>query len=69
MVFFTLRIMVLRLSAPVISEMWPRIWPHVLTELLTIFQPQSAVDNLLKVEAVKFLEILSTLGIEEFHMF
>jgi hypothetical protein len=39
MVIFMLRIMMLKLSAPTISEMWPRIWPHVLTELLAIFSP------------------------------
>jgi len=68
MVMFTLRIMMLRLDAPCISEMWPRVWPHVLTELFTIFSNNSVTVEL-KVEALKLLEILSTLGIEEFHMF
>ena len=68
MVLFTLRIMMLRLDSPCISEMWPRVWPHVLTELFTIFS-NNAVTVELKVEALKLLEILSTLGIEEFHMF
>jgi hypothetical protein len=70
-VFFLLRIMMLKMASTVITEMWPRIWPHLVTELFQLFSPKlkTVKDPRLRVEGLKFLEMLSTLGIEEFQSF
>jgi hypothetical protein len=66
-VLLCLRVFFYNLSPPVISEMWPRLWPHLLTELIQIFEKKEPISHMLA--ALKLLELLSAITNEEFHMY
>ena len=67
-VLFLLRVLILRLSPGIISEIWPRLWPHVLTELMQVVEQQNKnPQNFLA--TLKFLELISVVNNEDFHMY
>ena len=66
-IFFCIRCMLLRLSPIKISELWPGLWPHVLTELMKILEKADNPENFLA--SLKLLEFLSIINNEEFHMY
>lgn len=63
----------LRLSANSLAEVLRKLWPHLLNELVNVFDssqqnPQSERDYLLQIEGMKVVELMSQLNIEDFHM-
>jgi len=66
-VFLGIRVLMLKLSPPAISEIWPRLWPHVLSELMQIVEKNENLTNCMA--ALKFLDLISTINNEEFHMY
>ena len=63
----------LRLSATSLAEVLRKLWPHLLNELVNVFDssqqnPGSERDYLLQIEGMKVVELMSQLNIEDFHM-
>lgn len=66
-VLFTVRILLLKLSHTALSNIWPQLWPHILTELMQMMQPDENIH--LKYVALKFLDLISAVNSEEFLMY
>lgn len=77
-VFFLTRVMLIRLNTQTLTEALRKLWPHLLNELISVFemrsdaeQQQQALDqesSKLTIEAIKLVELLSSLNIEDFQM-
>lgn len=67
-VLFAFRVLVVKSSPAVLEEIWPRLWPHIFAELVPVFR-SSKGDWKLRLEALKVIELLSVLGLEEFQMY
>lgn len=80
-VFFLTRVILIRLNTQTLTEALRKLWPHLLTELISVFETRSAdpengnskantaldKENAdLTIEAIKLVELLSSLNIEEF---
>jgi hypothetical protein len=76
-VFFLTRVMLIRLNTQTLTEALRKLWPHLLNELISVFetrsdaeqQQQQALDqesSKLTIEAIKLVELLSSLNIEDF---
>ena len=63
-VFFTVRVLLLKLSHNALNNNWPQLWPHLLTELMQMLQPEEPLMQ--KFAALKFLDLFSALNSEEF---
>jgi len=66
LVFLLVRVMIYKMTAPYISEEWPRIWPHLFMELHRRLTGKQAGQQL---AAVKLLELLECLDIEDFRYY
>ena len=66
LVFLLVRVMVYKMTAPSIADVWPRIWPHLLMEIHRRLTGQNAGQQL---AAVKLLELLECLDIEDFRFY
>ena len=70
LVLFTVRVLLLKLSHTVLSNVWPQLWPHLLTELMQMMQMMQTEENLqLRYAALKFLDLISAINNEEFLMY
>lgn len=60
----------LRLSTSALAEALRKLWPHLLNELVNVFDVAqgSERDYLLQIEGMKIVELMSQLNIEDFHM-
>ena len=64
----------IRLNNQVLTESLRKLWPHLLNELICIFEVDRELmlkdkDNEnLTIEAIKLVELLSSLNIEDFQM-
>jgi len=67
-VLFAFRVLMVKSSPAVLEEIWPRLWPHIFAELVPVFRA-SRGDWKLRLEALKVIELLSVLGLEEFQMY
>jgi hypothetical protein len=56
--------MLIKLDVPTVSEIWPRLWPHLFVELVRIFSDNVAAMH--QLSAVKLLELLYLIGNEDF---
>mmetsp|Transcript_7964 Transcript_7964/g.7834 ORF Transcript_7964/g.7834 Transcript_7964/m.7834 type:complete len:297 (-) Transcript_7964:33-923(-) len=65
-VFFCIRVLLVKLSPQLLNDIWPRIWPHTLTELLQILEANSKIPNCLA--ALKLIDTMIVLNIQEFIM-
>lgn len=65
-IFLCLRVLLVRLSWSVIAECWPRLWPHIFSHLPRVLQNETS--NEACVAALRLLELLSHLGLEDFHL-
>lgn len=63
-IFLTIRAMLVKLSSNCINDIWPRLWPHVFTEIITLFKGHS--NNSALISALKLLEQLSAINHEQF---
>jgi len=70
LVFLTIRILVFKLSPANLSELWPRIWPHLMSEILEILaayrNSNTSKHCQLVLACIKLLELMSLLNTEEF---
>lgn len=60
----------LRLSPSALAEALRKLWPHLLNELVNVFDLTNGEsrDYLLQIEGIKIVELMSQLNIEDFHM-
>jgi hypothetical protein len=76
-VFFLTRVMLMRLNTKILTETLRKLWPHLLNELISVFEMRSESDqqlghtldqesSKLTIEAIKLVELLSSLNIEDF---
>jgi hypothetical protein len=72
LVLLTIRVLVFKLSPAILSELWPRIWPHLMSEMLEIlivYRTSSSPRNCqLVLASLKLLELMSLLNTEEFQL-
>lgn len=68
--FLLSRILMLRLSPSALAEVLRKLWPHLLNELVNVFDVRNGEtrDYLLQFEGVKIVELMSQLNIEDFQM-
>lgn len=65
--FLLTRVLLLRLHTGTLSEALRKLWPHLLDELVSIFEEKDP-DFQLLFEAIKTIELMSCLNIEDFQM-
>mmetsp|Transcript_23734 Transcript_23734/g.42019 ORF Transcript_23734/g.42019 Transcript_23734/m.42019 type:complete len:1465 (+) Transcript_23734:1320-5714(+) len=65
-VFMCLRVLLIRLSWNILAECWPRLWPHIFSQLPRSLQRDSSNETCLA--SIRLLELLSYLGLEDFHL-
>jgi hypothetical protein len=67
--FLLSRILMLRLSTSALAEALRKLWPHLLNELVNVFDCSlQERDLVLQIEGMKVVELMSQLNIEDFHM-
>lgn len=71
--FFLTRVMLIRLNFQTLTETLRKLWPHLLNELISVFEVKQgeimdAENTELTIEAIKLVELLSSLNIEDFQM-
>ncbi len=66
------RVLLLRLQTNTLTDALRKLWPHLLSELETIFRNkemlQGRSQNHLVIEAIKVVELMSALNMEDFQM-
>jgi hypothetical protein len=70
---FLTRVMLMRLSENALIETLRKFWPYLLNELITIFSLKDddwkiQQNRELAIEAIKLIELLASLNIEDFQM-
>lgn len=63
--FLLTRVLLLRLQSATLADSLRKLWPHLLEELVSIFEDKE-MDCQLQFEAIKTIELLSCLNIEDF---
>jgi len=68
---FLTRVMLMRLNFTTLTETLRKLWPHLLNELISVFEvkeSQKMDDDTtdLTIEAIKLVELLASLNIEDF---
>lgn len=72
--FFLTRVLLIRLNFQTLTEALRKLWPHLLNELISVFEVKqeggaiSKEETDLTIEAIKLIELLSSLNIEDFQM-
>jgi len=67
--FLLSRILMVRLETTQLAEALRKLWPHLLNELVNVFDCNGKkVDYLLQIEGIKIVELMSQLNIEDFQM-
>lgn len=67
--FLLSRILMVRLETQQLAEALRKLWPHLLNELVNVFDCNGKkVDYLLQIEGIKIVELMSQLNIEDFQM-
>ena len=64
--FLLTRVLLLRLSPNTLTDALRKLWPHLLNELVSIFEDSQHSDVNLTFEAIKMIELMSSLNIEDF---
>ena len=65
--FLLTRVLLLRLSTNTLTDALRKLWPHLLNELVSIFE-DTQLDVALTFEAIKMIELMSSLNLEDFQM-
>jgi len=68
LILFCLRVLILRLSPPNLTELLRHIWPILLTLMMQIFNRNNQKNPNLILAALKLLEIMSIVQLEEFYI-
>lgn len=63
--FLLTRVLLMRLQPTTLAEALRKLWPHLLNELVSIFEDKE-MDVHLTFEAIKIIELMSCLNIEDF---
>jgi Mor family transcriptional regulator len=58
-------VLLLRLQTVTLTDALRKLWPHLLNELESIFREKTP-DQYLIIEAIKVVELMSALNIEDF---
>ena len=67
--FLLSRIIMLRLSKRKLTEATKKFWPHLQAELVAVFDdPQQSIGQNVKKEAIKVVELMSQLNLDEFQI-
>lgn len=66
-IFLLLRVALIRFSPETLNEFWPRVWPHAITEIMSIFNERPSATQ--KLSGLKLLEELSVLDQREFLLY
>jgi hypothetical protein len=66
-ILLLLRVALIRFSPESLNEFWPRVWPHAITEIMSIFNERPSANQ--KLSALKLLEELSVLDQREFLLY
>jgi hypothetical protein len=68
---FSMRVLILRLSLTTLNEVLRKIWPTLITLIMSIFTKAHESKGNLKVmlEALKLIELISIKNIEEFYLY
>ena len=68
--FLLSRIIMLRLTSTQLAEALRKLWPHMIAELVSVFDVPTGQkrDYWLTIEAIKIVELMSQLNIEDFQM-
>ena len=67
--FLLSRILMVRLEAASLADALRKLWPHLLAELVSVFDTsQNDRDFLLQIEGIKIVELMSQLNLEDFQM-
>lgn len=69
--FFLTRVMLIRLNTQALTDALRKLWPHLLNELISVFEKDDNLDKdntEMTIEAIKLVELLSSLNIEDFQM-
>jgi len=61
------RVLLLRLQPATLAEALRKLWPHLLDEIVSIFEEKEQDEQLL-FETIKTIELMSCLNIEDFQM-
>jgi hypothetical protein len=68
-------VLLIRLSLQTLTEALRKLWPHLLNELISVFEARTNENGIndrentdLIIEAIKLVELLSSLNIEDFQM-
>lgn len=64
LIFLLCRVLFVKLEAPTLAEIWPRLWPHLFVDLVRIFSEEVAPMH--QLSAIKLLELLYLTGNEDF---
>ena len=68
--FFLTRVLLIRLNFQTLTEALRKLWPHLLNELIAVFEIKVETMDKdhtdLTIEAIKLVELLSSLNIEDF---
>ena len=69
--FFLTRVLLIRLNFQTLTEALRKLWPHLLNELISVFEVKKGEtmdkeNTDLTIEAIKLIELLSSLNIEDF---
>ena len=69
-IFLLTRVLLLRFYTNTLTDPLRKLWPHLLNELETIFRnsPSNGNTTKLVIEAIKVVELMSALNIEDFQM-
>ena len=71
-VLFLTRVLLMRLNEEELVKTLRKLWPHLLNELISIFELKESEFNQdrnyreLAIEAIKLIELLASLNIEDF---
>ena len=76
LIFFIMRVLILRLSPTHLSELFRNIWPILLTLLIDVFQQRppehgkrTKTDICVMLAGLKLLELLSICNVDEFNLY
>lgn len=66
--FLLSRILMLRLKAGQLEDALRKLWPHLLNELVSVFDTQKETNLLLTREAILIIELMCQLNMEDFQI-
>lgn len=69
LILFCIRILFMRLSPVSLNKLFRSVWPGLMTLLIQIFRREKSGKNMnLLLAALKVIELIHALELEEFHM-